>query len=130
MRVIMTYDSVNITIKPAEKVTKYGVNELIKAHILEDETMKKIGFRKLDNYWYYAVTLFDSISFNVTIYNNLDLEIDVLDDDFCQPYDYQMILRKAPSFKPAVRAFKLVEIEMEYLTNCGVISGHNYGEYI
>ena len=62
--------------------------------------------------------------------NNSDIQIDVLDEAFCQPYDYQYMLDKNPNFEPALVVKEQVEDWMKYLQNNEVISGHVYGEYI
>lgn len=123
------------------KINSNGVNAEIKAHILSDEGMKAIGFT---NYykpnWSFCRPIkfpqtkryrgFD-ISFNVSIpKDGSDIRIDVLDEDFCQPYDYQHMLNKDPKFKPALITLKQVEEYMEYLQSKGVLSGHVKGEYI
>ena len=61
-----------------------------------------------------------------------DIRIDVLDEDFCQPYDYdyQSMLHKNPTFEPALIVYEQVEELMEYLQSKGVLSGHVKGEYI
>ena len=62
--------------------------------------------------------------------NPLDLRIDILDEDFLQPYDYQTILKKNPENEVALEVEVNVEKYMKYLQNCGVLSGHIEGEYI
>ena len=56
--------------------------------------------------------------------------IDVLDEDFLQPYDYQEILRRDPHHKLALNVLHQVENWMEELQTAGVLSGHKRGEYI
>lgn len=71
------------------------------------------------------------ISFNVTIpKDGSDFSIDVLDEDFLQPYDYQYMLNSNPDFEPALITKEQVEEWMTYLQDNGVLSGHKYGEYI
>ena len=71
------------------------------------------------------------ISFSVTIpKNGDDIRIDVLDEDFCQPYDYQRILHDHPDHKAALIVQNEVEKWMDYLQEKGVLSGHIRGEYI
>ena len=123
------------------KVNSNGVNSKIKAHILSDEEMKTIGFTNYyEPTWYFCRSIkfpktkryrgFD-ISFGVSIpKDGSDIRIDVLDEDFCQPYDYQHMLNKDPKFKPALITFEQVEEYMEYLQSKGILSGHVKGEYI
>lgn len=120
-----------INIKEPESVNSYGVNSKIKAHIFDDEIMKEIGFR-LDKCGYiYCKHLINSISLYIRIpIENDDLYIRVIDDDFGQPYDYQYYIASGRYTKVAEKVYKLMEIEMEYLKNCGVITGHERGDYI
>ena len=123
------------------EVNSNGVNKLIKYNILSDEEMRDIGFTDYSkDSWYFCRTIkfpntkryrgFD-ISFNVSILkDNSDIRIDVLDEDFCQPYDYQYMLDKTPNFEPCLIVKEQVEDWMKYLQGKGVISGHVYGEYI
>lgn len=123
------------------EVNSHCVNAKIKAHILSDEEMREIGFTDYSNgRWFFWRSIkfpqktkyrgFD-ISFSVSIpKDGSDIRIDVLDEDFCQPYDYQSMLCKNPTFKPALIVYKQVEEWMEYLQSKGVLSGHVKGEYI
>lgn len=106
------------------EVNSHGVNAKIKAHILSDKEMREIGFTNhYEPSWYFCRPIkfpqtkryrgFD-ISFSVSIPNR----IDVLNEDFCQPYDYQYMLHKNPTFKPALIVYEQVE---EFK---GVLSGH------
>ena len=120
----------------------HGVNKAIKAHILSDEQMKNAGFAyfKYTNppWWGYNKMLKlpaefknTEISFSVDIpVDGSDIWIDVLDDDFLQPYDYQHFLETNPKNKLAQLVKKQVEEQMQRLQDAGVLSGHNYGEYI
>lgn len=123
------------------EVNSHGVNKLIKATILSDEKMREIGFTDHSKiHWYFFRRIefpkenryrgFE-ISFNVTIpKDGSDIQIDVLDEDFFQPYDYQHMLYKNPIFKTCLIIKEQVEEWMKYLQDNGVISGHVYGEYI
>ena len=121
------------------EVNSNGVNKLIKYNILSDEEMRAIGFTDyVEDTWYFCRMIkfpkghrgFD-ISFNVSIpKDNSDIQIDVLDEAFCQPYDYQYMLDKNPNFEPALVVKEQVEDWMKYLQDSNVISGHVYGEYI
>lgn len=132
------------------KVNSRGVNEKIKYHILEKEKMKKVGFfenyhegtkyEKYSPYWYFIRSVrFPKdkrwmgvcIEFQVNIpKDGSDLDIMVLDMDFCQPYDYQRILSKNPKNECANIVKEQVEEFMEYLQGAGVLSGYVRGEYI
>lgn len=117
------------------------VNEKIKAEILSDEKMREIGFTDYaKNIWCFCRGIkfpntkrykgFD-ISFSVSIpKDGTDIRIDVLDEDFCQPYDYQKMLENNPEFEPCVIVKEQVEEWMSYLQDKGILSGHVYGKYI
>lgn len=123
------------------ELNSHGVNKLIKTTILSDEKMREIGFTDYskDNWYFCRIIKFPKekryrgfeISFSVTIpKDNSDIQIDVLDEDFLQPYDYQYMLDKNPTFKPCLIVKEQVEEWMKYLQDSGVLSGHMYGEYI
>ena len=123
------------------ELNNHGVNKLIQYTILSDERMRKIGFTDHSkDSWYFCrrvkfpnnrrYTGFD-ITFNVTIpKDKSDISIDILDEHFLQPYDYQHMLDVNPGFEPCLIVKEQVEEWMEFLHKSGVISGHLYGEYI
>ena len=112
-----------------------GINKLIKAHILSDNTMKEIGFSDFsEDTWYFSRRLkspVEDITFNVSIpKDGSDIMIDVLDEDYLQPYDYQYFLSKNPRHEISLIVKEQVENLMTYLQDNGVLSGHEYGDYI
>lgn len=109
-----------------------GTNAAIKAHILSDEKMREIGFTDhMPKNWYYCKTIARDITFNLTIpKDGSDIEIITLDENFCQPYDYQYMLEKNPQFPFALQVKERVEQIMSNLQSVGVLSGHEYGDYI
>lgn len=75
----------------------------------------------------------EEISFNVIVPSDGrrdGLRIEVLDEDFCQPYDYQRILRNNKDNEYARNIACRVEEEMRKLAEAGIITGHNRGDYI
>ena len=117
------------------ETNKNGVNIKIKANILSDNEMREVGFTDCSkDIWYFSRMIqgIKDVSFSVSINKNnpQDLSIDVLDEDFCQPYDYQHILKKNPCFKQCLIVKDEVEKWMKYLENNGILTGHVYGEYI
>lgn len=138
------------TAKDAETKTEkvelnsHGVNAKIKAHIFDDTRMREFGFTDYaKDRWYFCrgINFKDvkkkkglsniDISFSVTIpKDGSDIRIDVLDEWFCQPYDYQYILEKDPGHKIANIVKEQVEYWMEKLQEEGVLEGHVRGEYI
>ena len=122
------------------ELNKNYVNSKIKAHILGDEVMKKLGFSDKEDHWYFCRMLsfpkkkiykgFE-VSFSVSIpKNGDDIKIDVIDEGYGQPYDYQNILIDDPTFETALIVMDEVEKWMDYLQNNEVLSGHIKGEYI
>ena len=120
---------------------EHGLNIKIQSHILPEADMRRIGFTDYakDRWYYSRLVQFPKekrykgfeISFDVTIpKDGSRLCIDVLDEDFCQPYDYQLMLAKNPEFEPALIVRDFVEKQMAYLQEQGVLSGHVKGEYI
>ena len=132
------------------KLNSHCVNAKIKYHILSDEKMKEIGFNKnyyegtdheeYSPYWWFTKEIhfpkekqYREIDIDFTVKipkGGSDLNIMVLDMDFCQPYDYQRILERNPDNKFAGIVREQIEKWMEYLQDNGVLSGHVKGEYI
>ena len=119
-------------------LNKNYVNAAIRAKILPDDEMRKIGFTDYNSKrWRFTKNLdigskTCELSFNVVINkeNPLDLRIDILDDDFAQPYDYQLFLKRNSKHEVSLKIKNLVEGYMKYLQDSGVLSGHIEGEYI
>lgn len=127
-------------------VNSNGVNAKIKATILSEKEMRSIGFTdSAKDRWYFyrniitekakrrhGYSAYDfEVSFSVVIpKDGSDIRIDVLDEAFCQPYDYQHILKNNPTHKVALQVKENVEEWMKYLQDKGVLEGHIYGEYI
>lgn len=127
-------------------VNSNGVNAKIKATILSEKEMRRIGFTDFakDRWYFYRNIITEKakgrygygrydfeVSFSVVIpKDGSDIRIDVLDEAFCQPYDYQYILEKNPTHEVALQAKEKVEELMKYLQDNGVLEGHKYGEYI
>ena len=132
------------------EVNSNGTNKLIKYNILSDERMKEIGFRRnyyegTDHeeycpYWYFSRMIqfpkekrWKNIEITFSVHipkDGSDLNIMVIDYDFCQPYDYQYILSESPEHECANIVKEQVEKWMKYLQDNEVLSGHTYGEYI
>ncbi|MFO1442865.1 hypothetical protein KDN24_06505 [Bacillus sp. Bva_UNVM-123] len=56
--------------------------------------------------------------------------IDILDENFLQPYDYQSILMKNRHQKYAQGVFDNVDKILEKLQNDGIINGYHRGMYV
>lgn len=121
------------------KVNRHGVNTSISYHILDDSIMEANGFSKMNfttvgEVWSMSKKLVGDISlwiyFPSDRIDQNELEIITIDDTFGQPYDYQSILEHNPSFEYALKVKDLTENYMTKLTEAGILSGHNYGDYI
>lgn len=110
----------------------------MKAHILDEQTMRAIGFtdHKKDT-WYYVVQIYKhgrfEITFNLRIpKDNPDgFEIDVLDEMFLQPYDYQWMI--AETENPPQVAYTVrdrVNGELTKLAKLKIISDWKRGDYV
>ncbi len=110
---------------PEYKTGSNGVNIKIKARLLPDTEMRKLGFTDYrEGYWYFSKILRGSIIFSVTVSkaDADDFRIDVLNDDFCQPYDYQRMLSKSSYHEPnpyAIAVYEKVEQWTDYLQQAG-----------
>ncbi len=121
---------------PDFEVNDRGINKKIQIHLLPEEEMRTLGFTDYrEGYWYFCRGIVSSISFSISINKDdpTDFRIDVLDDDFCQPYEYQAMLSKESYSEPnkvAVQVYEAVEKWMAFLEVNGIVSGHVKGEYI
>ena len=113
----------------------------MKAIILSDKKMRDIGFTDhAKNRWYFMRSIkFPNIkeyrgfniSFNLTIFkDNSDIRIDILDEWFLQPYDYQYVLQRNPQSECANIVKKQVDKWLKYLRDKGVLNGYVPNEYI
>ena len=116
------------------KVNENGVNANIKVHVLNEDKMRELGFTDFrEGYWYYCKAVGGKdITFNLSInkVNAEDFRLDVLDEGFLQPYDYQYYLERNPEHQFAIQVRDNVEEQMGILQAAGVLSGHVKGEYI
>ena len=98
-------------------INKY-MNANIKANILSDDEMKKLGFTSnTGKTWYFCKKVANDwgISFNISINkNDKSVEIEILDEAFCQPCDYQSSLRKTRN-KLLINIHNNVQEIMKYL---------------
>ncbi len=114
------------------KINEHGNNAAIKVHILDDATMKLNGFRWVDtlNKWYFCNRVYKDITFNMSIYSEDKWYIDILDENFCQPYDYQAMYESG-DYRPIVLTVMAnVDEIMDSFVNKGIISGWEVGDYI
>lgn len=118
------------------KTRDNGTNAAIRAHVLSDKRMRELGFTDCaKDTWHFCRMLHPKkyeISFNVSIKKNNpdDLRIDILDEDFLQPYDYQYMLSNGSTNKVALAVKEQVDKLMMYLIDNGVLSNWQVGDYV
>ena len=108
-----------------------------KIRVSEEVTAKKLkafGFSSNNpDRFYYFRDLGCDISFNISIdaKSLTDMKIDVLDDDFGQPYDYQaIIMERVEPGAFVIAIYEKVEAELERLREAGILVGHVRGQYV
>lgn len=114
------------------ELDKNGLNTSLNSTILPDEEMRKLGFTDYsEDTWYYCSRVGAGITLNVSIpKDGSRFRLDVLDEDFGQPYDYQEYLVRNPKQEFALGVKAAVEKQMEFLSLAGVITGFEPGMYI
>lgn len=112
--------------------TKLSRNSNISFNVLDEEIMRLLGFTdyKKDT-WYRVKMLNKLISFNISINKETkEGKIDILYDDFCQPYDYQYILKNNPEHEYALKIHNEVQNIMKELCINGIVLGYKQNDYI
>lgn len=114
------------------ELDKNGLNAAVSGVVLAEEEMRNLGFTDHSkDRWYYCFRVGEGITLNVTIpKDGSRLRIDVLDEDFGQPYDYQRILKNNPNLEFAQRVKAQVEFQLELFSRAGVITGFTRGMYL
>lgn len=114
--------------------TKHHNNAALSMHPLDDATMRELGFTDLrKGYWYLCrrVSPDSDTTLNVHIAKDgHDWQIDVLDENFCQPYDYQYLLSVNPTLDYANNVADECEKWFRKLSEWGLLSGWHEGMYV
>lgn len=106
---------------------------------VSEEKILELGFRNnVDNYYFCkSIVGKNEITFNLTIYKkDKRIKIDILDENFLQPYDYQKILLTYGEWKNVnknqypFRTHLEVQKLMKWLLENKIIEGYNLGDYI
>lgn len=113
---------------------KRGQNSNIKLNPnLKEETLLDFGFAKEPTSEFYMMSkLTSDISFNIEIdIETNDISIEVLDEDFLQPYDYQIML-KNPNYVPKIAKIVHHKVQkiMKELMDSGIIVEYKENDYI
>ena len=113
-------------------LTKRKQNAMIQENIFDDKKMHEIGFTDYSkDSWYYCRDIGLDISFNVSINKKTsEIKIDVLDEWFLQPFDYQGQIQDGRNDDFINNINKQVQEQMRCLMDAGVITGYRIGDYI
>lgn len=107
-----------------------GQNANIQFGNVSEDTLKSFGFWNTEDSWYLDVVVCSEldITFNISIVKSTkEVIIDVLDEEFLQPYDYQEML----GFNDIANEVHCkVQDCMKSLVDSGIIVGYNMGDYI
>jgi hypothetical protein len=106
-------------------VNSYGNNANLRSNVLDDETMKSYSFIA----GLYIEDLDNDISLTIKM-SKESVYINVIDEDFGQPYDYQRILRDNPEHDIALDIHSKVQATMKRLSDAGIIEGYVANDYI
>ena len=105
--------------------------------ISTDAELESYGFTDhIKNRWYYCRKILPDITFNLSIDKKTrKATVEVLDENFCQPYDYQHMIYLAikDNRKPnemAIVVHSKVQEKMKQLMEDGIIAGYNENDYI
>lgn len=114
------------------ELDKNGLNTALNAAVLPEAEMRKLGFTDHSaTNWYYCSRVGSGVTLNVSIpKDGSRFRLDVLDEDFGQPYDYQDYLKRNPKLEFALGVKAAVENQLESLSSAGVITGFTRGMYI
>lgn len=114
--------------------TRHGNNAALSIHVLDDAAMRALGFTDyVPEDWYLWKSVSDdyTTSLDVTAAKDgSDWRIDVLDEDFGQPYDYQWLLSRNPDLAYARKVAANVERGLRVLADAGVLVGWKEGMYV
>ena len=131
---------------PKCELNSRGLNTKIKCQVLSDDEMRALGFREIKAYsemdkdvWTMSKGLVlpkELQGLEVCFYISIAKDasswtIDVIDDEYGQPYDYQDILENIDeNNKYALAVWQAVEGIMKTLAKNNIVIGHKRGDYI
>ena len=114
--------------------TKHCDNAALGVNILSDAEMRALGFTDhVPEKWYLCgrVSERGDITLNLTIAKDgSDWELDVLDESFLQPYDYQGPLERNPDNGYARAVADECERQYRLLTEAGILTGWHEGMWV
>ena len=115
-------------------LTKHQNNAALGVNILPDAEMRAYGFTDhVPEEWYLCrkVSEDGTTTLNLTIAKDgSDWVVDVLDECFLQPYDYQGLLERNPDNGDARAVADECERQYRLLTEAGILTGWHEGMYV
>lgn len=106
-----------------------GNNANLRANLgISNDTMRDYGFYQRNGQWIYMEDLGYDVSLNIHVLCDT-VFIDVIDEEFLQPYDYQRMLRN-PENVVALEIHSRVQATMKKLSDAGIIEGWVANDYI
>ena len=113
------------------EVDERGQNKNLRYHIVDKDIMESLGFRHISNVWMFCKCM-NNIGIYIRITDDCVGTIDVLDDYFCQPYDFQYMIQKYKDKAPKVAIevqHKLYSI-LDSMKTFGILENWEWGDYV
>lgn len=123
-----------IPIREPAELDSNGLNTALKFNTENPDALRICGFQRSDTYhmWILYKAVSDSIGINIRLYDDGRKEVDVLDEDFCQPYDFQYPIMNDINNVPYMA--KKTQAVLYKILSCmkenGVLEGWSVGDYV
>ena len=113
------------------EVDERGQNKNLRFHIIDPHLMESVGFKHTYDFWILCDSI-DTVTINIKITDDEIGTIDVLDDEFCQPYDFQqMILEKGDDApKMAIEIQRKLYTILDSMKTFGILEGWEWADYV
>lgn len=115
------------------KLDENGLNAALTASSLASrQDMRTLGFTdSSDGSWYLRRGVGQDVTLNLYIpKNGSRFRLDIIDDNFLKPYNYQDVLKQSPHHELALEVQQSVEKALEFLSKVQIIHGFEKGMYI
>jgi hypothetical protein len=114
------------------EVDENGQNKNLRFHIIDSHLMESVGFRHIYNFWILCDSVDEDITINIKITDNEVGTIDILDDNFCQPYDFQKMIYDLGDNAPftAIKVQHKLYTILDSMKTFGILEGWEWGDYV
>lgn len=114
------------------EVDENGQNKNLRFHIIDTHLMESVGFKHTYNFWILYDSVDEDITINIKITDNEVGTIDILDDNFCQPYDFQKMIYDLGDNAPftAIKVQHKLYTILDSMKTFGILEGWEWGDYI